>query len=218
MRLVSMLCGASFVWLLSCAGSVASEAVLTGIGKPRISDSEQLTGLFGGNSSKAPRPVEFSKDWVYSLPTTKGGADWECLAEAIYFETRGEAVKGQFAVAEVILNRVESDGFPDSVCGVVRQGTGQLFQCQFTYFCDGLREDINEPASFERAGKIARVMLDGEVAGLTDGATHFHSSSVRPTWSRIFKHTTTIGRHLFYRMPAKSLRVTEGFAVAKNSQ
>ncbi|MEW9919029.1 cell wall hydrolase [Marimonas sp. MJW-29] len=143
--------------------------------------------------------VQFSRSWIDSQPKASGSEQWRCLAEALYFEARGETVKGQFAVAEVILNRVKSQRFPGSVCGVINQGTGKKYQCQFTYTCDGHAEVIAEPAAFARVGKVARYMLDGKVPSLTDGATHYHTTAVRPRWSKVYTRTAKIGVHLFYR-------------------
>lgn len=143
--------------------------------------------------------VEFSRAWVDAQPNATGGAEWQCLAEALYFEARGETIKGQFAVAEVIKNRVRSDRFPGSFCAVINQGTGRKYQCQFTYTCDGRAEVIREPGSYARVGKIARATLKGEVPTLTDGATYYHTTAVRPRWASVFTRTAKIGVHLFYR-------------------
>lgn len=143
--------------------------------------------------------VQFSRSWLDSQPRAKGGNEWACLSEALYFEARGETVKGQFAVAEVILNRVESARFPDSICGVIRQGTGKRYQCQFTYTCDGHKEIVAEPQAMRRVAKVARATLDGKVPALTDGATHYHTTAVRPKWSRVYTRTAKIGVHIFYR-------------------
>ncbi|WP_404818177.1 cell wall hydrolase [Roseobacter sinensis] len=148
---------------------------------------------------KATTPVEFSKRWLDAQPPATGGPELECLAEALYFEARGETVKGQFAVAEVILNRVESDRFPGSACGVINQGTGKKYQCQFTYTCDGHKEIISEPRAFERVAKVARAALDGMAPELTEGATHYHTTAVSPRWSRVYTKTAAIGEHIFYR-------------------
>lgn len=131
------------------------------------------------------------------------GEDWSCLAEAIYFEARGESHRGQVAVAEVILNRVDSRYFPDSVCGVVRQGTGELHRCQFSYTCDGHAEVIAEKKAFLTAGKIAKLMLEGRPRVLTGKATHYHTTQVSPKWSRKLRVTARIGEHIFYRRPTK---------------
>ena len=143
--------------------------------------------------------VEFTNDWIDALPEATGGDEWNCLAEALYFEARGETVKGQFAVAEVILNRVDSERFPSSACGVINQGTGKKYQCQFTYTCDGHKEVIREQRAFERVSKVARVALDGKAPELTQGATHYHTTAVNPRWSKTYTKTTAIGTHIFYR-------------------
>ncbi len=144
-------------------------------------------------------PFAFSKAWLDAQPAPEGGENWRCLSEALYFEARGETVKGQFAVAEVIMNRVKSARFPDSLCGVIRQGTGRKYQCQFTYTCDGHAEVIAEPKAFERVSKVARAVMDGTAGDLTDGATHYHTKAVRPRWARVFQKTAQIGDHIFYR-------------------
>jgi spore germination cell wall hydrolase CwlJ-like protein len=143
--------------------------------------------------------VKFASSWIESQPEATGGPHWKCMAEALYFEARGETVKGQFAVAEVIMNRVESERFPGTVCGVINQGTGRKYQCQFTYTCDGNPEKIAEPHAFENVGKVARAVLDGRAPELTDGATHYHTTAVRPKWARVYTKTAAIGVHLFYR-------------------
>lgn len=140
----------------------------------------------------------YSRDYLAKLPKAEGGKEWYCLAEAIYFEARGEDVIGQFAVAEVILNRVDSHRFPATICKVVNQGTGQKHRCQFSYTCDGKAETISEARAWARAGKIARIMLDGGPRVLTGGATFYHTKAVSPKWSKAFHQTTTIGTHRFY--------------------
>lgn len=143
----------------------------------------------------------YSRDYLSGLPNATGGKNWKCLTEALYFEARGETIIGQFAVAEVIMNRVSSGRFPDSVCGVIHQGTGKKFRCQFTYTCDGRKETVSDQSAWHVAGKISRLMLDGAPRNLTLGATHYHTHAVRPKWARVFKKTTTIGEHRFYIMP-----------------
>ena len=139
-----------------------------------------------------------TQDWLMAQPTPDGDAQWQCLTEALYFEARGESLEGQIAVAEVILNRVDSKLYPRSVCGVVKQRGGG--GCQFSYVCDG-RTRMREAGAADLAGRIARAMLDGAPRLLTDGATHFHTRGVRPGWSKRFAHTASIGAHLFYRQP-----------------
>jgi spore germination cell wall hydrolase CwlJ-like protein len=159
--------------------------------------SERLESMIAFNASASN--VEFTRNWLAEQPKASGGEQWKCLSEALYFEARGETVKGQFAVAEVILNRVKSARFPGSLCSVINQGTGKKYQCQFTYTCDGYAEVIAEPRAYTQVGKIARAVLDGKVPTLTDGATYYHTTAVKPRWSRVFTRTAHIGVHLFYR-------------------
>ena len=162
----------------------------------------RLSALANGllRSSPAKKPgdpsiIEYSDAWLAVLPAPTGDAQWECLRQALYFEARGESLQGQFAVAEVILNRVDSPDFPATVCGVVNsRGRGA---CAFSYVCDGAKS-MHEAASRDRAGRIARVMLDGAPRSLTLGATYFHTRWVRPNWGDVVQ-TAAIGAHLFFR-------------------
>lgn len=159
-------------------------------------------GLFKRKSrTKAPE-VHYSDTWLFAQPEPTGDEEWQCLTKALYFEARGESLKGQFAVAEVILNRVDSPAYPRTVCGVVGQRGGG--SCQFSYVCDGASDKMREREAMERAMRIARVMLDGAPRALTDGATHFHSKGVRPGWARRYPQTASIGAHRFYRKPGIS--------------
>lgn len=138
------------------------------------------------------------EQWLAELPAAEGDATWRCLTEALYFEARGEDPKGQFAVAEVILNRVDSGRFPDEVCAVIQQGTGRQWECQFTYTCDGIPERVRDRRSWTRMGKIARLALDGAPRDLTRGALFYHTRAVNPSWAQVFFRTATIGAHHFY--------------------
>lgn len=133
------------------------------------------------------------------MPRETGNAQWRCLTEAIYFEARGEPISGQVAVAEVILNRVDSPRYPDNVCKVVNQGTGQLHACQFSYTCDGAPERVTERGAWDRAGKIARLLIDGAPRTLTADATHYHADYVDPYWAEVYPRTAKVGQHIFYR-------------------
>ncbi len=139
-----------------------------------------------------------TEEWLLSRAEPTGDAQWDCLTEAVYFEARGESLEGQIAVAEVILNRVDSPLYPRTICGVVKQRGGG--GCQFSYVCQG-KVKMREKKAADLAGRIARAMLDGAPRVLTDGATHFHTRGVKPSWSKRFARTTAIGAHLFYRQP-----------------
>jgi Cell Wall Hydrolase len=124
----------------------------------------------------------------------------KCLAEAIYFESRGETVRGQMAVAQVILNRVFSGKYPNTVCGVVYQNAHRRLHCQFTFACDGIPDIVREADMWERAKAIAAEMLDGRLWLPEVGkATHYHAHWVRPGWVREMNKMHRLGVHLFYR-------------------
>jgi spore germination cell wall hydrolase CwlJ-like protein len=124
----------------------------------------------------------------------------KCLAEAIYFEARGEAVRGQIAVAQVVMNRTFSGFYPNTVCGVVYQNKHRHLACQFTFACDNNPDVVREPDMWDRAKKIAKAMLDGQL-WLPEVAksTHYHAYWVRPSWVNEMKKMYKFGVHTFYR-------------------
>lgn len=193
------------VSLAAPCAAVAETTVGTSFQRDRstqiLAPKKGLRGFlfFGRKPVKTEPAMNYTTAWLDVQPAATGNADFECLAQALYFEARGETVKGQFAVAEVIMNRVKSAQFPNSVCGVVKQGTGRLHQCQFSYNCDGRAEVISEPKAYDRVSKVARAVLDEPKENLTAGATYYHTTAVRPRWSRKFTNTAQIGVHLFYR-------------------
>src|SRR6266480_6706684 len=124
----------------------------------------------------------------------------KCLAEAVYFEARGEAVRGQIAVAQVVLNRAFSGFYPSTVCGVVYQNKHRHLACQFTFACDNVADVVREPDMWDRARKIAKAMLDGQL-WLPEVAksTHYHAYWVHPSWVNEMRKTYKFGVHTFYR-------------------
>jgi spore germination cell wall hydrolase CwlJ-like protein len=196
---------ASFAAPMSVAASEAQAKALLKTETRGLSSlsSAKLKGLTKASASTTG--VHFSRAWLDAQPTAKGDAQWECLSEALYFEARGETVKGQFAVAEVIMNRVAHSRFPSSLCGVINQGTGKKYGCQFTYTCDGIAEKISEPRAFARVSKVARAVIDGKAPKLTNGATHYHTTAVSPRWGRVYTKVARIGVHIFYRHNVRSV-------------
>ncbi len=155
-------------------------------------------------SLAAPRGVpsvtpQYTVAWLNSQPPASGDAEWQCLTEALYFEARGETLEGQAAVAEVILNRKASTRYPDTICGVVNQGTGRKYACQFTYTCDGKPEVVEEPGAWETNGKIARAVMNGAPRLLPQDVTHYHTTAVNPHWASQYQRIGQIGVHVFYR-------------------
>ena len=184
-------------------GGAALEAAVRSGAPPGIAgisrlQSVQASSALNVRGFPAARPRIPLISWApVRRPSDYG--DVQCLAEAIYFEARGESREGWQAVGEVILNRVESRNYPDTICAVLSQGANRKNQCQFSYNCDGLRETIAEREIFGEIREMARQLLRGNVKPIVGGATHFHARSVSPRWSERFELTSVIGRHLFYR-------------------
>jgi spore germination cell wall hydrolase CwlJ-like protein len=157
--------------------TIAPKGEVTGAGKRPLTPAERL-GLTGKTRARHER----------------------CLADAIYFEARGESERGQKAVAQVVMNRVFSNYYPDNVCGVVYQNANRYLGCQFTFACEGKRLTIDEPDAWELAKRIARDTLDGKVWVPEVGyATHYHAYWVRPSWVHEMRRMLKLGVHTFYR-------------------
>jgi hypothetical protein len=123
-----------------------------------------------------------------------------CLANAIYFEARSEPVKGQQAVAQVIVNRAFSGFYPNDICGVVYQNAHRHLSCQFTFACDGKSKAITERGHWARANRIAKQTLDGQIyVPEVAKSTHYHAVYVHPNWVREMKKMVRYGVHQFYR-------------------
>ena len=128
-----------------------------------------------------------------ATPVFASSADKKCLADVIYAEARGESRAGQVAVAEVVMNRVESPHFPKTVCSVVRQ-KGQFAP----------KARVSERAAYETAKAIANEVYEGRTHDATRGATYFHTPAVKPDWSHRFTRTAKIGSHIFYTTRTES--------------
>jgi spore germination cell wall hydrolase CwlJ-like protein len=129
-----------------------------------------------------------------------------CLAQAIYYEARGESYAGQMAVAEVVTNRTRSGLYPNTYCGVVYQGSARATGCQFTFTCDGSLDRRPHGAAWERSQTIAAEVMMGLARPITHRATHYHTTEVAPVWSANLVETTRIGAHVFYRFPTRAER------------
>lgn len=211
---------ALFAVISACAGVARADDVLANrlgalLGQERqaldVVPDERLAALTAPLQAVIPdapaapvAPAESQAALVAAAPIPSGGPEWQCLTEALYFEARGESFEGMFAVAEVILNRRDSGNYPGSVCGVVHQGTGATFACQFTYTCDGRSDVVHERAAWNTVGRVATLMLNGAPRTLTGGATFYHTRGVNPSWSARFIRTAAIGAHLFFRQPTRT--------------
>lgn len=187
-----------------CSALLAGAAQATGSDANYPNKTMQLHGIAAPMDMPRPKPlnyvgtlpvqIEGGPEQIYktSNATIFSEADLNCMAEALYFEARGESRQGQAAVAEVILNRLHSGSFPNSICGVINQ------QSQFSYTIGG-KKSIRNKATYMRVRQVAEAALSGQTGDLTNGATYFHTPAVRPAWSRRFERTVQIGRHIFYR-------------------
>ena len=150
--------------------------------------------------------IDFNKDLT--------GLDYnevECLAKNIYFEGRGETVKGQIAIAQVTANRVKSKNFPDTFCEVVKQGPTStwylvekykvvplLHKCQFSWYCDGKSDTPTDLWSWGRAINIAVNTMNGKYEDPTNGSMWYHNNTVKPNWQQLAL-VSKIDHHVFYR-------------------
>lgn len=140
--------------------------------------------------------------WAASVlpPTVFSAAEQQCLASGIYFEARGETVKGQAAVAQVILNRVRNPAYPKTICGVVYQNEDWRNRCQFSFACDAIKDRINSQYHWRIAREVAMAVTAGKIwLPQVGSATHYHAVYVRPKWAKTMEKVGRIGLHVFYR-------------------
>ena len=131
-----------------------------------------------------------------------------CLALNTYHEAKNQSMIGQIATAQVVMNRVADSRYPNTVCEVVKQGPKYKgsdvpvrHKCQFSWFCDGKSDEPRRDSKeWFKAQDYARIVLSGRIAlDVTEGATHYHATYVRPSWAKTKKRTTRIESHIFYR-------------------
>lgn len=167
------------------------EPVETMIGNPSILDIERMS--LRGRSARAQQQEEERRQV----------AEHRCMSRAIYFEARGESTLGQLAVANVILNRVENDAYPDTICGVVYQNEQRRNACQFSFACDGKSDEPRAGRYWDQAVRVATQAISGHRRiYAVEGATHYHADYVQPRWAGSMQYVKKIGRHIFYRDPS----------------
>ena len=125
----------------------------------------------------------------------------DCMTAAVYYESAGQPLEGQRAVAQVVLNRLRHPAFPKSVCGVVFQGADRTTGCQFTFTCDGSLARRPSTTAWDTARNIAQAALAGRVEPSVGTSTHYHTIFVVPYWASSLQKITTLGAHIFYRFP-----------------
>jgi spore germination cell wall hydrolase CwlJ-like protein len=202
------------VGLIALAQASGATPLLPGFGKdrteqaePRATSATDLRPLprdaavavnaqipISGAPGSAARPFSFGN----ANSETRARA-LECLTSAIYYEAAQESADGQRAVAQVIINRVRHPAFPDSICGVVYEGSTRVTGCQFTFTCDGSMGRKPMPVLWNQARNIAAQMLAGQVYAPVGHATHYHADYVVPYWASSLVKTKVEGAHIFYR-------------------
>ena len=135
-----------------------------------------------------------------------------CLALNTYHEAKNQSLVGQVATAQVVMNRVEDDRFPNTICEVVKQGPTRPswedpekeypinHRWQFSWYCDGKDDTPKNEKAWKTAQDVAFLVLYDKIKlDVTEGATHYHATYVRPSWAKTKKRTTRIEKHIFYR-------------------
>lgn len=159
-----------------------------------------LSAFAPAHAAPLPQKPEIASDEPVYRSYNK---EIECLTAAIYFEARGEPVRGQIMVAQVVLNRVDSAHYPDTVCDVVYQNAHRKNACQFSFACDDLADGFAEPSARRLARKIAVFAFNCDAAckasrGQIARSTHYHADYVAPFWSTKLRKTGKVGSHIFY--------------------
>ena len=135
-----------------------------------------------------------------------------CLALNTYHEAKNQSLVGQVATAQVVMNRVADDRYPNTICEVVKQGPTRpswenpekeypiRHRCQFSWYCDGKPDVPKNEKAWRKAQDVAFLVLYNKInLDVTEGATHYHATYVRPAWAKTKTRTTRIEKHIFYR-------------------
>lgn len=123
-----------------------------------------------------------------------------CLSLNLYHEAKNQSFAGMVAVGNVVMNRVASPKFPNTVCGVIKQGgERRRYNCAFSWYCDGRSDKPYNKLMYERAQNIAHLILTGAIKDITNGATHYHATYVHPYWAKKLHRIMQIDDHIFYK-------------------
>jgi spore germination cell wall hydrolase CwlJ-like protein len=195
-------------WIASClaitlfAGAVFASDQQQ---KQKVAEDKAQVLEHQAADSNSPAPVSKSKAITQSevqAVDPAGAAPLDdaitCLARSIYWEAKGKDSVDMEAVANVVMNRLGHAGFPDTVCGVVKQGS-ESKSCQFSWWCDGRSDSVQEEVPYAMAKEIARKALNKQLPDRTGGALYFHDRTVKPDWARQYIKTADIGLFRFYK-------------------
>ena len=170
-----------------------------------VDTRDPFNALFGAQYEDDMPPPEDPENphwWAQRPlpPSVHEAKELRCLAEAIYFEARGESEEGQVAVGQVVLNRVKNPAYPDTVCEVVYQNRHKRNRCQFSFACDTVPDRVSEGAPWARAQRLAKDLVAGtQYLRMVDASTHYHATYVRPRWAGQMSKRGQVGLHIFYK-------------------
>ncbi|MEQ9144159.1 MAG: cell wall hydrolase [Parvibaculaceae bacterium] len=190
--------GWSSVGVDPISGSRGNRLILSTLNTEQLMDRPtRLTELAAleQRSASAPMPVRAMGDTARRLEQER-----RCLATGVYFEARGESYPGQMAVADVIMNRVASKDYPNTICGVVFQGSYRQTGCQFSFTCDGESDRPRDLQAWRKAQRLASIITMGVARErlVAENVTHYHADYVEPFWAAHLHKVAKIGRHIFY--------------------
>nr|WP_298411867.1 cell wall hydrolase [uncultured Halomonas sp.] len=203
------------VWITTCLAALLLVNPAIAADQSRKADTaenkaealeQRVASTHGNASSSAPEAITKSEAQAVDPAGDEPLDDAiTCLARTVYWETRGVGTEDMEAVANVVMNRLGQEGFPDTVCGIVRQG-GEQGACQFSWWCDGRPDVAANEESYAIAKEIARKALNRELADRTDGALYFHHRTVNPAWAAEYTKTAEVGEFAFYTPQAGTAR------------
>lgn len=183
-------------------GSILNSAIVASMVMVGVSAKAETLVMLADDDITISQSLTFNEDQFPQV---------NCMALNIYYETRSSNLADMYAVADVVLNRVEDTRYPDSICGVVKEGQqysdGRMKRnkCQFSWYCDGKNDTPRDRESWKKAQSIAWDMVKwNSFRGITEGSTHYHTTYVNPRWNKSRKgwsitRVGRIGAHIYYR-------------------
>jgi spore germination cell wall hydrolase CwlJ-like protein len=188
------------VVLLGCQPTGVDQAQGAEATKGKAEALEQNAAAEGSKAAPSPSEVINTPEAQAVDPVGEEPLDnaITCLARTIYWEARGEGNAGMEAIANVVMNRLGHQGFPNTICEVVMQGH-ERGSCQFSWWCDGRSDDAKEDESYAIAKEIARRALNRQLTDRTGGALYFHQRKATPSWSTEYIKTVEVANFVFYK-------------------
>ena len=178
-----------FYWLARDGGGTAFFAMLA---VPIVALASIVAFAYSGRSRDEQARLESEHRRALEL---------QCLAENVYFEARGESLNGQYAIAEVTLNRLRSPYFPKTICGVVHDTRWDPVRRRFVAHFSWTELEHNEPwgLPWQQAIAVATAVYNDAYMPLVPDALYYHATGVQPYWARTKRSVAKIGNHVFYR-------------------